>query len=137
MEGEFQGVRVNAVMPTAMSQLSARIPDPAVVEMFQRHFQPEKVAGLVAYLVHRDTTINGATIEVGGGRASSVFLAEGPGVIVDDPAAPESWSARSADLNLRKAEYLPASILEELDLRVRELLPGESVGAPSWEFADG
>jgi NAD(P)-dependent dehydrogenase (short-subunit alcohol dehydrogenase family) len=121
MEGRTQNVRVNVVLPTAISQMTANIPDAAIVRLLTDHFQPEKVAGLVAWLAHRDTTLDGVALEVGGGRAAAVFLAQAESVKVADPASPEAWIGHEAALGSRIAKHAPASMMAELRARLEDL----------------
>jgi NAD(P)-dependent dehydrogenase (short-subunit alcohol dehydrogenase family) len=122
MEGVRQNVRVNAILPTAISQMTERIPDAALVKMFEENFKPGRVAGLVAFLSHRDTKLNGVALEVGGGRAAPVFLAEGPQVVVDAADTPEAWAGHAAALGERKPIYAPASMMDELQIRLNDYL---------------
>ena len=71
--GSLQGVRVNAIMPSAYSRLLALIPDPKFVEIMRRHFPPEVVAAFVTWLSHESVPCNGQVFTVGGGRAARVF----------------------------------------------------------------
>jgi NAD(P)-dependent dehydrogenase (short-subunit alcohol dehydrogenase family) len=121
LEGETQGVRVNVVLPTAISQMTRNIPDPAFVAMLEQEYQPERVAGLVAMLVHRDTKLNGYAIEAGGGRAAHIFLAEGEQVKVDGSERPESWLPHLDALTSRQVRHTPISMMDELQQRLKDL----------------
>ncbi|RVT89715.1 SDR family oxidoreductase [Sphingomonas crocodyli] len=123
MEGASQNVRVNVILPTAISQMTSQIPDKAFVALLERAFQPDRVAGLIGYLAHRDTTITGCAIECGGGRAAPVFLAEGDSFAVDRPESPDSWASHAAALTARVAKHTPYSMMEELEQRLKDMGP--------------
>lgn len=134
MEGVRQNVRVNAILPTAISQMTERIPDAALVKLLEERFQPGRVAGLVAYLTHRDTKLNGVALEVGGGRAAPVFLAEGPQIVVDAAETPEAWAGHADALGKREPKYAPASMMDELQIRLNDFLT--AIGEKPLELID-
>lgn len=121
MEGAMQNVRVNTVLPTAMSRMARNIPDPAQVKIMEDNFQPELVAGFVAYLAHRDNRINGMAFEVGGGRAAPVYQAQAAPVIVDRSAEPEIWLGQEEGLLSRDIQIVPESMMEEYSHRLVSL----------------
>jgi NAD(P)-dependent dehydrogenase (short-subunit alcohol dehydrogenase family) len=121
LEGRSQNVRVNTILPTAISPMTAMIPDEQIVEMLREHFQPERVAGLVAWLAHKSNTLSGYTLEVGGGRAANVFLAQPKPVFVNNAESPEAWQGQEAALTSTVVEYTPASMFDELRLRIESL----------------
>jgi NAD(P)-dependent dehydrogenase (short-subunit alcohol dehydrogenase family) len=79
LEGEADGIRVNAVMPIAYSRMTSGVRDEAFVEMMRAEFQPDRVAAFVGYLAHESVQVSGETFTVGGGRAARVFLGIAPG----------------------------------------------------------
>jgi len=78
-------VLVNCIMPTASGRMTGGM-GPEIAEYMQREFGPERVAPLVAYLAHPDSTCNGELIKAGGGRFSRVFAAVAPGYRQAEPS---------------------------------------------------
>jgi NAD(P)-dependent dehydrogenase (short-subunit alcohol dehydrogenase family) len=97
LEGRPQGVHVNCILPSAWTRMTATMDAPLIRDALERHYQPEHVAAMVAWLCHAQTQVNGEAIWVGGGRASRVVLAVAPTVKVAD-STPEAWAARQAEL---------------------------------------
>jgi len=116
-EGQLVGITVNAVMPSALTRLTAQIPDEALRAYMDTHFAPERVAAFVAWLAHESTRINGEIFAVGGGMACRVVLARGQytSVVTDTP---EAWAAKaSCVMNLDHLEA-PLSMMEQLCLEL-------------------
>lgn len=144
MEGESQNVRVNVILPTAISQLTERMPDPKLIELLEKEFQPERVAGLIGYLTHKDTKITCCALESGGGRAAPVFMAEGDSFTVEAAETPEAWAGHDAKMLSRETKYTPVSMMEELEIRLRDMGmaitgPGEAIRGSQFspETAEG
>lgn len=76
IEGRPLGILVNAVMPTSYSRMIEQIPDPATVAWFRDHLAPEQVAAAMAWFLSRDCTMSGRIWLTGGGRLSSLVMAE-------------------------------------------------------------
>jgi NAD(P)-dependent dehydrogenase (short-subunit alcohol dehydrogenase family) len=77
-DGRALDIRVNAVMPSAFSRLTAQSPEFAPV--MEAGFPPEKAAPFVCALASRDVPCTGETFVVGGGRAARVVLGTAPGL---------------------------------------------------------
>jgi NAD(P)-dependent dehydrogenase (short-subunit alcohol dehydrogenase family) len=77
-DGRRLDIKVNAVMPSAYSRLTAQ--SEAVAPVMLAGFPPEKVAPFVGALTSRDVPCTGETFVVGGGRAARVVLATAPGL---------------------------------------------------------
>lgn len=120
-EGESQNVRVNVILPTAISDMTRHIPDPAIVKLLETVFQPERVAGLVGLIAHRDNDFNGMAFSVGGNLAAPVYLSEGFPVMVDDPESPESWLKEKAGLSRRDIDMVPDGMMEEFTSRLERM----------------
>jgi len=71
-DGRAIDVKVNAVMPSAYSRLTAQSPEFAPLMLAA--FPPEKVAPFVCALASRDVPVTSETFVVGGGRAARVLL---------------------------------------------------------------
>lgn len=84
-EGAGCGIRVNAIMPTAMTRLTAGIPNEELRALLDAHFPPETVSPLVLLLVHADAPCSGALFAAGGGHVARVALAVGRGHVTAEP----------------------------------------------------
>ena len=125
LEGLSQNIRVNTIMPTAISQMNDNLPDPELVRVYREHFQPEKVAGFLGWLAHRDNTLSGHTFVVGGGQAAHVYLAEAAPVFVANPESPEAWAEHAAALTSKVQAVAPDNVVDEMRLRL------EAMGLPT------
>ncbi len=114
--GRELGIQVNAILPTAYSRITAGMPDADYVEWFRRCMPPEKVAAALAYVVSRESKLNGQLLDVGGGSVSRIGFFGGKGYF-------------SPELD---AEALGQHIDEALDMS--ELTPLDSVGAALKRF---
>jgi NAD(P)-dependent dehydrogenase (short-subunit alcohol dehydrogenase family) len=140
MEGAWQNVRVNVVLPTAISDMTRSIPDPNMVKILENVFPPERVAGLVGLIAHKDNDFNGMAFECGGGRAAAIFLAEAAPVMPADPESPESWLEVKAGLSSREVDWVPANMMEEFLERLVRLgimtrADFEKAKAQAWEVS--
>lgn len=77
-DGAPHGIRVNAVMPSAYSRLTAQSPEFA--PLMQASFPAERIAPFVGALLTDEAPCTGETFVVGGGRAARVVLATVPGL---------------------------------------------------------
>jgi NAD(P)-dependent dehydrogenase (short-subunit alcohol dehydrogenase family) len=125
LEGRSQNIRVNTIMPTAISQMNDNLPDPELVKVYREHFQPEKVAGFLGWLAHKDNTLSGHTFVVGGGQAAHVYLAQAKPVFVANPESPEAWAEHAAALTSKVQAAAPDNVVDEMRLRL------ESMGLPT------
>ena len=130
LEGRSQNIRVNTIMPTAISQMNDDLPDPELVRVYREHFQPEKVAGFLGWLAHRDNRLSGHTFVVGGGQAAHVYLAEAAPVFAQNPETPEAWAAHEAALTSKVQAVAPDNVADEMRLRL------EAAGLPTGNLAN-
>jgi 3-hydroxyacyl-CoA dehydrogenase/3a,7a,12a-trihydroxy-5b-cholest-24-enoyl-CoA hydratase len=130
LEGRSQNIRVNTIMPTAISQMNADLPDPELVKVYRDHFQPEKVAGFLSWLAHRTNTLSGHTFVVGGGQAAHVYLAEAQPVFVANPESPEAWAEHAAALTSKVQASAPDNVVDEMRRRL------EAMGLPTGNLAN-
>jgi NAD(P)-dependent dehydrogenase (short-subunit alcohol dehydrogenase family) len=77
-DGAGLGIKVNAVMPSAFSRLTAQSVEFAPV--MEAGFPPEKAAPFVVALASRGVPCTAETFVVGGARAARVVLATAPGL---------------------------------------------------------
>ena len=87
LAGADLGIRVNAIMPTAYTRMTATVPDPTFREFMERTFGPERVAAFAVVLASDDVPVTGECFLVGGGRVARAFLGVTAGYITDDPTA--------------------------------------------------
>jgi NAD(P)-dependent dehydrogenase (short-subunit alcohol dehydrogenase family) len=81
MEGEPHDIKVNVLSPgayTGMAEKNAP-PDPAVLERMKRLMPAALVAPAVAWLLRRETKLNGQIIEAASGRVAHNFVASTKG----------------------------------------------------------
>jgi len=130
LEGRSQNIRVNTIMPTAISQMNDNLPDPELVKVYREHFQPEKVAGFLGWLAHKDNALSGHTFVVGGGQAAHVYLAQAEAVFVADPQSPEAWAQHAAALTSKVQAAAPDTVVDEMRLRL------EAMGLPAGNLAN-
>ena len=108
-EGAEAGIKVNAVMPTAMTRLTAGIPNDELRAVLDEHFPPETVSPLVLLLAHADVPCSGAIFAAGGGHFARVALAVGQGQVTAAPDAPRRCGTRSTPCGTWRAAGFPAS----------------------------
>ena len=138
LEGRSQNIRVNTIMPTATSQMNADLPDPELVRVYREHFQPEKVAGFLGWLAHRDNTLSGHTFVVGGGQAEHVYLAKAQPVFAENPESPEAWAEHAAALTSKVQASAPDNVVDEMRLRLEAMgLPTGNLGNQGGGWAPG
>lgn len=80
-EGLEHGILVNALLPTALTQMNRGGGD----AYFRAHFRPEKVAPIAAYLVSEELTHNGLIVHTAGGLTARVAYVRFPGRLDPDP----------------------------------------------------
>jgi len=130
LEGKSQNIRVNTIMPTAISQMNDDLPDPELVRVYREHFQPEKVAGFLGWLAHKSNTLSGHTFVVGGGQAAHVYLAQAAPVVAADPESPEAWAEHAAALTVKVQAAAPDNVVDEMRMRL------ETLGLPTGKLGD-
>ena len=112
-EGRHHDIKVNAIMPSAYSRLTAQSEEYAAV--MQAGFPAEKVSPFVGALASADVPVTGETFVVGGGRAARVVLGTVPGLIgiesVDDALSRFDEAMDSAEIFV--PEHATAEVIEE------------------------
>jgi NAD(P)-dependent dehydrogenase (short-subunit alcohol dehydrogenase family) len=126
-DGRTIDVKVNAVMPSAYSRLTAQSPDFAPV--MQAAFPAAKVAPFVCALTSRDVPVTSETFVVGGGRAARVLLETVVGLnaitTIDD------CLARFDEAMSTEQTYLPADAVQQV------IYECQQVGADLGSLATG
>ncbi|WP_280218191.1 SDR family NAD(P)-dependent oxidoreductase [Nocardia neocaledoniensis] len=87
LEGAEAGIKVNAIAPgasTRMLEAAADTLTPEVMEYMRAQMLPERVAPVVAYLVHPDCQVTGEVFNVAGGIVNRLALVNTAGI--HDPA---------------------------------------------------
>jgi NAD(P)-dependent dehydrogenase (short-subunit alcohol dehydrogenase family) len=97
LAGAELGIRVNAIMPTAYTRMTATVPDETFRAFMERTFGPERVAAFVVLLASDDVAVSGECFLVGGGRIARAFLGVTAGYISDDPS-PENFADHLQDV---------------------------------------
>ena len=92
LAGADHGIRVNSIMPTAYTRMTATVPDPTFRDFMERTFGPERVAAFALVLASDEVSVTGECFLVGGGRVARAFLGVTAGYISDDPT-PEDFAA--------------------------------------------
>ena len=122
-DGRKFDIRVNAIMPSAYSRLTAKSPEFAPVML--AGFPPERIAPFVLALLTRECPCTAETFVVGGGRAARVVLATVPGITeitdIDDVLARFDQVMDTDDL------FIPAEAVSQVLYECRQI--GLDVGA--------
>jgi NAD(P)-dependent dehydrogenase (short-subunit alcohol dehydrogenase family) len=115
IEGERDGITVNAIAPAARTRMTEALLGPLAERL-----DPALVSPLVAYLVHDECTVSGEIFSVGGGRVARVFVGATPGLFDAEPtpeAVRDGWSlVTPAD-----GYIVPHNATEELSLLAAHL----------------
>lgn len=80
-------IKVNALMPTAWSRMTALLPEGDYRDWLHDKFQPELVSAFVAVLCHESLDVCGEAFTVGGGRAARVLFELTDGWWEENPTA--------------------------------------------------
>jgi NAD(P)-dependent dehydrogenase (short-subunit alcohol dehydrogenase family) len=130
-DGVAHGIKVNAVMPTAYTRLTAEIPDDGLRTLLAHFFKAEFVAPFVAVLADEDVPCTGETFTVGAGRAARVFLGVAPGYLSADPgsATPGEYLANFDRILATEDHLVATSAMDEVVLSAKML--GIDAGTPT------
>jgi len=94
IEGAKYNIYTNTIAPVAGSRMTQTVMSPEMVAALK----PDYIAGLVTYLVHESSTVNGGIFEVGAGWVARLRWERTKGVLLplSSPPTPEqirdSWS---------------------------------------------
>lgn len=81
--GKPHNIGVNVILPAAFTRLSAMLPDCDFRQHLEQDFQPDRLAPVVAWLVHETCDVSGEIFSVGGGKFGRVVFAAAPMQSVD------------------------------------------------------
>jgi NAD(P)-dependent dehydrogenase (short-subunit alcohol dehydrogenase family) len=121
VEGRKAGISVNALSPMA----STRMTQDLLGETGEL-LAPEQVSPVVAYLCHRDCSISGQVLSVGGGHVSAVVTSVTRGITERDLSA-ESVRDRFDEIFDLKGAIVPRHLGDELKMfveAIREIRSG-------------
>jgi len=108
VEGRKAGINVNAVAPAAATRMNAdMLGDRAAL------IPPEAIAPVVAFLAHRDCTLSGQVLSVGGGHVSAVLTSVTRG-ITDAALSAETVRDRLAEIFDPQGAVIPRHIGDDL-----------------------
>ncbi len=137
-DGAYSGVRVNAVLPSAMTRLTRMMPPSTLMDLLEMHYPASAAASFMVWLVDPDNDITGELFTIGGRRAGRVQLVEGRGLTVDDDD-PRSWDRHRAalmsdDLLAFPSDMVDATVWQSTAFETRPpaLLDG---GAEAWDWS--
>jgi NAD(P)-dependent dehydrogenase (short-subunit alcohol dehydrogenase family) len=115
VEGRKAGISVNALSPMA----STRMTEDLLGEAGEL-LAPEQVSPVVAYLCHRDCTISGQILSVGGGHVSAVVTSVTRGITERDLCA-ESVRDRVDEIFDLDGAIVPRNLGDELKMFVESI----------------
>lgn len=116
-EGIEHGIKVNSLIPTALTRMiyAAQDEDSAFIAQAKTDFPPEVVSPAVAFLAHEDVPFAGECIESIGGHLKRFYVARTPGFSTRD-MTPEIIAQRWGEILDGAADGL--SPHDEFDPRV-------------------
>jgi NAD(P)-dependent dehydrogenase (short-subunit alcohol dehydrogenase family) len=129
-DGAPYGIKVNAVMPIALTRLTRQIPSARFREFLDAHFPPAAVAPFVGALLSEEVPCSGETFSVGGGIAARVALATVPGFVAAEPQV-ESYLDNFDRVMATDEMWVPAGSMDEVEFRARQL--GVDLRSPTFE----
>ena len=107
LDGEKLGIRVNAVMPLALTPMNASLPNEEVARQFRDYFPVQDAAALVLLLAHAQAPVSGETFVTGGGFSARVSLVVGAG-LAQEKSSPEELLGRFEEV--MSLERAPAPV---------------------------
>jgi hypothetical protein len=128
-DGAPFGIKVNAVMPIALTRLTRQIPSARFRDFLEGHFPPSAVAPFVGALLAEEVPCSGETFSVGGGIAARVALATVPGFVAPKPTV-EAYLDNFGRV-MGDELFVPAGSMDEVGFRAHQL--GVDLRDPSFE----
>jgi NAD(P)-dependent dehydrogenase (short-subunit alcohol dehydrogenase family) len=129
-DGAPHGIKVNAVMPIALTRLTRQIPSARFREFLEDHFPPSAVAPFVGALLTEEVPCSGETFSVGAGIAARVGLATVPGYAAREPRV-EDYLANFDRVMATEGMWVPGSSMDEVEFRAHQI--GVDLRRPSFE----
>ena len=115
VEGRKVGISVNAISPMASTRMTQEL-----LGENGELLAPEQVSPVVAYLCHRDCSISGQVLSVGGGHVSAVVTSVSQGITERDLSA-ESVRDRLDEIFDLDGAIVPRHIGDELKMFVEAI----------------
>jgi NAD(P)-dependent dehydrogenase (short-subunit alcohol dehydrogenase family) len=112
ISGESVGTKVNAILPTAYTRMTANIPEESFREFMRETFRAERVAELVVVLAHESCPVSGECVMAGGGRIARMGFAVAGGYISDVATAEDYRSHLEEVLDSREL-FVPKDRADE------------------------
>ena len=84
ISGRPHGIQVNAILPSAHTELLDKHPDPAFRDWMRQNFQARQVAAASVFLASRANPCTAELFFVGGGHVSRATVVESAGVLDRD-----------------------------------------------------
>jgi NAD(P)-dependent dehydrogenase (short-subunit alcohol dehydrogenase family) len=119
-DGAAHGIKVNAVMPIALTRLTRQIPSPRFRDFLESHFPPSAVAPFVGALLAEEVPCSGETFSVGAGIAARVALATVPGYVAHEPRV-EDYLVNFDQVMATEGMWVPSGSMDEVEFRARQL----------------
>ena len=120
-ESDGRDVKVNTVMPSAWTRMTADIPPGDFRDSVERHFTVPGVASFVTLLAHERCPWNGEAFQVGAHRAAREFLAVTSGFKAQGDDRVESFLAHADAVTDTTGWYVPRSMTESVELVIADL----------------
>jgi NAD(P)-dependent dehydrogenase (short-subunit alcohol dehydrogenase family) len=120
LAGSDLGIRVNAIMPTAYTRMTATVPDETFRAFMEATFGPERVAAFVVLLASDDAPVTGECFLVGGGRIARAFLGVTAGYISNEPS-PEDFAAHLDEVMDTVGMFVPVDRASEFNSYLGDL----------------
>jgi NAD(P)-dependent dehydrogenase (short-subunit alcohol dehydrogenase family) len=120
LAGADLGIRVNTIMPTAYTRMTATVPDETFRSFMERTFGPERVAAFVVLLAADDAPVTGECFLVGGGRIARAFLGVTAGYISEHPS-PEDFGAHLDEVMDTAGMFVPVDRASEFNSYLGDL----------------
>ena len=99
VEGIECGIKTNALLPGAFTQLLVRTPTNSdKYDWIKENLRPEYVAALVAWLSHEDCSVSGETLMSIGKHICRAFVGFTEGTTVELPPTPETINEHFSDI---------------------------------------
>ncbi|GAA2733389.1 SDR family NAD(P)-dependent oxidoreductase [Actinocorallia aurantiaca] len=117
-EGARHGIQVNALSPTARTQMTE-----GLLGELAEHFDPRHIAPVAAYLVSERCALTHHILSAGGGRVARIFVGTTPGHYLGrEPATPEAVEAALDEVLSLDSYVVPDDGRGEVELISRALL---------------
>jgi NAD(P)-dependent dehydrogenase (short-subunit alcohol dehydrogenase family) len=114
-EGQRVGIGVNAIAPLARSRMTE-----GLLGDLEGLLDPASITAVVVYLAHESCKVSGQVYSVAGGRVARIFMAERPGVVLQDHTA-EAVRDKLPQIDDGSTYVEPASLSDEMSIIQRAI----------------